>query len=215
MDKPRIPQATSKRLPLYYRFLRKYSDAGVQRISSSELSESMKIDAATIRRDFSHFGALGRKGYGYDVDSLLQFFRQTLDQDEATNVALIGVGSLGKAFMKYNFQKIHNTKIVVAFDPKAPYEGEEMNDIPIYPPDRLEEKIQELGIEMVILTVPQRVAQELTDRLAETGVKGILNFTPIRLSVPPTIRIQSIDLSGELQTLIYLIKNDVKDSQIK
>lgn len=214
MGKTRIPQATSKRLPLYYRFLRNYSDAGVQRISSSELSESMKIDAATIRRDFSHFGALGRKGYGYDVHSLLQFFRETLDQDEETNVALIGVGSLGKAFMKYNFQKIHNTKIVVAFDPKAPKDGEMMNDIPIYPPDRMEEKLQELGIEMVILTVPTRVAQETTDRLGKTGVKGILNFTPERLTVPETIRIQSIDLSSELQTLIYLIKNDVKDSQI-
>ncbi|WP_153723498.1 redox-sensing transcriptional repressor Rex [Sporosarcina cascadiensis] len=215
MGKHRIPQATTKRLPLYYRFLRNYADAGVQRISSSELSEAMKIDAATIRRDFSHFGALGRKGYGYDVDSLLQFFRETLDQDEGANVALIGVGSLGNAFLKYNFQKIHNTKIVVAFDPKAPYEGEERNHIPIFPPERLEEKIQELGIEMVILTVPKRVAQELTDRLAQTGVKGILNFTPERLAVPDTIRIQSIDLSGELQTLIYLIKNDVKDSQIK
>ncbi|PIC56121.1 MULTISPECIES: redox-sensing transcriptional repressor Rex [Sporosarcina] len=214
MSKPRIPQATSKRLPLYYRFLRNYADKGVQRISSGELSEAMKIDAATIRRDFSHFGALGRKGYGYDVDSLLQFFRETLDQDEETNVALIGVGSLGNAFLKYNFQKIHNTKIVVAFDPKAPYEGELKNDILIYPPDRIEEKINELGIEMVILTVPSRVAQELTDRLATTSVKGILNFTPERLAVPDTIRIQTIDLSVELQTLIYLIKTDVKDSQI-
>ena len=72
----RIPQATSKRLPLYYRFLQNFANAGKKRVSSSELSEAMKIDAATIRRDFSHFGALGRKGYGYDVNDLLHFFRQ-------------------------------------------------------------------------------------------------------------------------------------------
>ena len=67
----KIPQATSKRLPLYYRFLQNFANAGKKRVSSSELSEAMKIDAATIRRDFSHFGALGRKGYGYDVHYLV------------------------------------------------------------------------------------------------------------------------------------------------
>ncbi len=213
-EQVKIPQATSKRLPLYYRFLQNFSNSGKKRVSSSELSEAMKIDAATIRRDFSHFGALGRKGYGYDVDYLVSFFRKTLDQDEATDVALIGVGSLGSAFMKYNFHKNHNTRIVIAFDPKAPPEGKTVADIPVYHPDRIEEKLTELGIDLVILTVPSRAAQQLTDRLAMIGVKGILNFTTIRLTVPPSIRVHTIDLSVELQSLIYFIKNDVKDSQL-
>lgn len=210
----KIPQATSKRLPLYYRFLQNFANSGKKRVSSSELSEAMKIDAATIRRDFSHFGALGRKGYGYDVDYLVSFFRKTLDQDEATDVALIGVGSLGNAFMKYNFHKNHNTRIVIAFDPKAPVEGKIISDIPVYHPDMIEEKLTELGIDLVILTVPSRAAQQVTDRLAEIGVKGILNFTTIRLTVPPSIRVHTIDLSVELQSLIYFIKNDVKDSHL-
>lgn len=210
----KVPQATSKRLPLYYRFLQNFANAGKKRISSSELSEAMKIDAATIRRDFSHFGALGRKGYGYDVDHLLTFFRQTLDQDEETDVALIGVGSLGNAFLKYNFQKNHNTRIVVAFDPKAPNDGKSISEIPVYHPDMIEEKIKELGINLVILTLPSRAAQEVADRLVKIGVKGILNFTPVRLSVPDWMRVHTIDLSVELQTLIYFIKNDVKDSQL-
>lgn len=210
----KIPQATSKRLPLYYRFLQNFANAGKKRVSSSELSEAMKIDAATIRRDFSHFGALGRKGYGYDVQYLVDFFRQTLDQDEETDVALIGVGSLGNAFLKYNFQKNHNTRIVIAFDPKAPAEGKSISGIPVFHPDKIEEKIQELGIDLVILTVPSRVAQEITDRLVAIGLKGILNFTPVRLTVPEWLRVHTIDLSVELQTLIYFIKNDVKDSQM-
>ncbi|MFS0577044.1 redox-sensing transcriptional repressor Rex [Sporosarcina sp. 179-K 3D1 HS] len=210
----KIPQATSKRLPLYYRFLQNFANAGKKRVSSSELSEAMKIDAATIRRDFSHFGALGRKGYGYDVQYLVDFFRQTLDQDEETDVALIGVGSLGNAFLKYNFQKNHNTRIVVAFDPKAPLDGKSISGIPVYHPDKIEEKIKELGVEVVILTVPSRVAQEITDRLVAIGLKGILNFTPVRLAVPDWLRVLTIDLSVELQSLIYFIKNDVKDSQI-
>ncbi|MBO1912106.1 redox-sensing transcriptional repressor Rex, partial [Microvirga sp. 3-52] len=84
-EMPKIPQATSKRLPLYYRFLQNFANANKKRVSSSELSEAMKIDAATIRRDFSYFGALGRKGYGYDVDYLVGFFRTILDQDEETD----------------------------------------------------------------------------------------------------------------------------------
>ncbi|WP_019413614.1 redox-sensing transcriptional repressor Rex [Paenisporosarcina sp. TG20] len=207
-DQPRIPQATTKRLPLYYRYMQNLSNADKKRISSQELSEAMKIDSATIRRDFSHFGALGKKGYGYDVQHLLTFFRQTLDQDEKKNVALIGVGSLGTAFLKYNIQKNHNTRIVVAFDTSATEDGTIMTDIPVFEPSKLVEKIQEYGIELVILTVPSRVAQEVTDLLIKTAVKGILNFTPVRLSVPNSIRVHTIDLSVELQTLIYFIKQD-------
>lgn len=208
----KISQATSRRLPLYYRFLQNFASAGKKRVSSSELSEVMKIDAATIRRDFSHFGALGRKGYGYEVDYLVDFFRMTLDQDEETDVALIGVGSLGSAFIKYNFHKNHNTRIVTAFDPKASEEGKLVNGVKIYHPDMIKEKLTELGVDIVILTVPARVAQEVTDQLVEIGIKGILNFTPVRLSAPDSVRIHTIDLSVELQTLIYFIKNDVKDS---
>ena len=203
----KIPQATTKRLPLYYRFLQNFANEGKQRISSQELSEAMKIDSATIRRDFSYFGALGKKGYGYDVLDLLDFFRETLDQNEATNVALIGVGNLGNAFLKYNFQKNHNTKIVVAFDSKAPREGVKINDIPVYHPDCLEEMYKKYGAEMAILTVSSKSAQPMADRLAAMNAKGILNFTPLRLSVPESMKVMNIDLSVELQALIYLIRN--------
>ncbi|HWL25801.1 MAG TPA: redox-sensing transcriptional repressor Rex [Ureibacillus sp.] len=203
----KIPQATTKRLPLYYRFLQNLANEGKRRISSQELSEAMKIDSATIRRDFSYFGALGKKGYGYDVLYLLEFFRQTLDQDEGANVALIGVGNLGNAFLKYNFQKNHNTRIVVAFDTKAPLEGHEVNGIPVFHPDRLEEMYVKYNAEMAILTVSSRSAQEVTDRLANIDAKGILNFTPVRLNVPETMKVMNIDLSVELEALIYLIRN--------
>ncbi|TWT05872.1 redox-sensing transcriptional repressor Rex [Planomicrobium sp. CPCC 101079] len=202
----KIPLATTKRLPLYYRFLQNFANAGQKRISSQELSDAMKIDSATIRRDFSYLGALGKKGYGYDVQELLAFFRKTLDQDEETNVALIGVGGLGSAFLKYNFHRNHNTKIIVAFDSNSPHEGEKISGIDTFHPDEIEGKIEEYGIELVILTVPSRSAQEVTDRLAKTNIKGILNFTPVRISVPDHIRVQTIDLSVELQTLIYQIK---------
>lgn len=206
----KIPQATTKRLPLYYRFIQNFSNAGKERVSSKELSEAMKIDSATIRRDFSYFGALGRKGYGYDVPYLLQFFRDALDQDIETNVVLVGVGNLGSAFLKYNFQKNHNTKIVVAFDNHMPLEGEVISGIPVFHQDRLEEIIADYGVEVAVLTVPSRSAQEMADRLTALGIKGIMNFTPVRISVPEDVRVHTIDLSVELQTLIYFIKNEEK-----
>jgi redox-sensing transcriptional repressor len=206
----KIPQATTKRLSLYYRFLQHFDNAGKERVSSKELSEAMKIDSATIRRDFSYFGALGRKGYGYDVPYLLRFFRETLDQDVETNVALVGVGNLGSAFLKYNFQKNHNTKIVVAFDTHAPMDGEIISGIPVYHPDRLEELLPNYDVEIAVLTVPSRSAQEMADRVVAQGVKGIMNFTPVRISVQEDVRVHTIDLSVELQTLIYFIKNDGK-----
>ncbi|HZG72084.1 MAG TPA: redox-sensing transcriptional repressor Rex, partial [Chondromyces sp.] len=190
----KIPQATAKRLPLYYRFIQNLHSSGKQRVSSAELSEAVKVDSATIRRDFSYFGALGKKGYGYNVSYLLSFFRKTLDQDEVTNVALIGVGNLGTAFLNYNFMKNNNTKILMAFDVEESKIGQSIGDVPIYNLDDLEEKLREENVPVAILTVPATVAQSITDRLIKANIRGILNFTPARLSVPASIRVHHIDL---------------------
>ncbi|MBS4210441.1 redox-sensing transcriptional repressor Rex [Bacillus sp. FJAT-50079] len=213
----KIPQATAKRLPLYYRFIKNLHASGKQRVSSAELSEAVKVDSATIRRDFSYFGALGKKGYGYNVNYLLSFFSKTLDQDELTKVALIGVGNLGTAFLNYNFLKNNNTKIAMAFEVDPDKVGQHMSDVPIYHMDELEERLLAEEVTAVILTVPAGVAQQITDRLEKTDVKGILNFTPARLTVPPSVRVHHIDLAVELQSLIYFLKNydspDTENSQ--
>jgi redox-sensing transcriptional repressor len=203
----KIPQATAKRLPLYYRFLKNLHSSGKQRVSSAELSEAVKVDSATIRRDFSYFGALGKKGYGYNVNYLLTFFRKTLDQDELTKVALIGVGNLGTAFLNYNFLKNNNTKIEMAFDVDESKVGKPIGDITVYHMDDLEKVLMESEVQVAILTVPAPVAQNITDKLVNANVKGILNFTPARLNVPSSIRVHHIDLAVELQSLIYFLKH--------
>jgi redox-sensing transcriptional repressor len=203
----KIPQATAKRLPLYYRFLSNLHSSGKQRVSSAELSEAVKVDSATIRRDFSYFGALGKKGYGYNVNYLLSFFRKTLDQDELTKVALIGVGNLGTALLNYNFSKSNNTKIEVAFDVDKGKVGTQVGDVKIHHMDDLEKVVREENIQVAILTIPSGVAQTIADRLISAEIKGILNFTPARLTVPPAIRIHHIDLAVELQSLIYFLKH--------
>lgn len=201
----KIPQATAKRLPLYYRFILNLHNQGKTRVSSKELSDAVKVDSATIRRDFSYFGALGKKGYGYNVEYLLQFFKDTLEQDSITEVALIGVGNLGTALLNYNFSQSNNTKIVMAFDRSKKTAKTENGNIPIYPIEQLEEKLN--GVEVAILTVPAAAAQDIANRLIDCGIKGIVNFTPARLTIPDDVRIHHIDLSVELQSFIYFLKN--------
>ena len=199
----KIPRVTAKRLPLYYRYFEKLHLIGKQRISSTQLSKELQIDSATIRRDFSYLGALGKKGYGYNVSYLLNFLRDFLKHDEFTNVVIIGAGNLGTALLHYNFYRSRNTKIIAAFDTDL---NKINNEI-----DRLGEVIKLFRVEVAILTVPVKVAQEMTDNAVEAGVKGILNFTPAILNVPAEVRVHNIDLTIELQTLVYFLKSDNKD----
>lgn len=204
-----IPRATARRLPIYHRYLRYLHNAGKARISSTELSEAVKVDSATIRRDFSYFGALGKRGYGYDVEYLLDFFSKTLNQDRLTNVALIGVGNLGHALLNYNFHLSNNVRISCAFDVNEEIVGKIVSGVPVYDMSEMIEQLRIQQIDVAILTVPQNVAQKATNDLTEAGVKGIMNFTPIRLSVPEDVRIQNVDLTNELQTLIYFLDNNI------
>ena len=203
-----IPKATARRLPLYYRYLRMLHDTGKNKVSSTELSEAVQVDSATIRRDFSYFGELGKRGYGYDVENLMNFFAKTLNEDELTNVALIGVGNLGSALLKYKFHQSNSIRVSCAFDVNEDIVGRIIDGIPVYPMEDMMEQIRVQQIEVAILTIPARKAQEVVNKLAEAGVKGILNFTAARLVAPPEVLIQNVDLTNELQTLIYFLHHD-------
>ncbi|EPM6892301.1 redox-sensing transcriptional repressor Rex [Enterococcus faecalis] len=203
-----IPKATARRLPLYYRYLRMLHDTGKNKVSSTELSEAVQVDSATIRRDFSYFGELGKRGYGYDVENLMNFFAKTLNEDELTNVALIGVGNLGSALLKYKFHQSNSIRVSCAFDVNEDIVGRIVDGIPVYPMEDMMEQIRVQQIEVAILTIPAHKAQEVVNKLAEAGVKGILNFTAARLVAPPEVLIQNVDLTNELQTLIYFLHHD-------
>ena len=200
-----IPKATAKRLPIYYRYLNILLDSGVTRISSNELAKAVKFDAATIRRDFSYFGALGKRGYGYDVKELMEFFGDILNQDSLASVALVGVGNLGHALLNFNFHQSSNARISAAFDVNPDIVNTIQSGVPVYDMDELEVQIREQRIEVAIMTVPAPVAQEIATRLADANIQGILNFTPLRLDVPKNVRVQNVDLTNELQTLLYFI----------
>jgi redox-sensing transcriptional repressor len=203
----KIPKATAKRLPLYYRYLQFLADAGTARVSSNELAEGLKIDSATIRRDFSYFGTLGKRGYGYDVTALLAFFKKILRQDHLTTVALVGMGAMGMALLSNNFRQSDNMRIGAAFDDSGKRAGTIVDGVPVYPLVDLEKQVRDQQIHIAILAAGDDEAQALCDRLVNAGVQGIMNFTAVRLNTPTNLRVQNVDLAGELQTLIYFVDN--------
>lgn len=208
MENIKIPKATARRLPLYYRYLILLNEEGKDKVSSSELSEAVQVDSASIRRDFSYFGALGKRGYGYDVKNLLNFFKKILNQDTLTNVALVGVGNLGHALLNYNFKRSNNIRISCAFDINPEITGKILSGVPVYSMADMKQQISDQQITTAILTVPQENAQKTANKMIEAGIKGIMNFTPIRLYAPADVRIQNIDLATELQTLIYFLESE-------
>ena len=203
----KLPKATAKRLPQYYRLFKLLVDDKVMRTNSAIISEKIGVDAATIRRDFSLFGELGRRGYGYETQALRDFFAELLGQDQETHIALIGVGNLGRALIHYSFQDRNKMRITQAYDVSGnPLVGTKtQSGIPIYNISDLEKNISNSDIKTAIVSVKKENAQEVADLLVASGIKGILNFAPIRLQVPEDVVVQSIDLTKELQTLLFFM----------
>lgn len=208
-----LPKATIKRLPQYYRLFKQFVEEKHNRTNSREISEIMGIDPATVRRDFSLFGELGRRGYGYDTLSMRDFFANLLGNEQDTNIALVGVGNLGHALLNYPFQNRNKLHIVQAYEVSGnPLVGSVSdNGIPIYDISDLKQNITKAKIHTAILSVDTEHAQDVTDILVAAGIKGILNFTPIFLQVPYDVCVQSIDLTKELQTLIFYMNNPQKN----
>ncbi|EOT32108.1 redox-sensing transcriptional repressor Rex [Enterococcus durans] len=204
-------KATAKRLPLYLRYLNMLNDSGVGRIKSNEFSKITQVPSATIRRDFSYLGELGRSGYGYDVLYLIEVFDRILNTDEEKRIALVGYGNLGKALKHNNFRRNENLNIVCVFDNDPEIVGQVIDGEMIYPIDRFAEIAKEKNVTVVISTVPSKYSQSAIDQIVQGGVSAILNFAPDRVKVPEHVNIQYIDLTTELQTLIYF---DEKYSEV-
>ncbi|QHL67489.1 redox-sensing transcriptional repressor Rex [Staphylococcus aureus] len=206
-DQVKIPRATLKRLPLYYRFVSSLKSKGIDRVNSKAISDALQIDSATIRRDFSYFGELGKKGYGYNIDSLLDFFKSELSESDMIKIAIVGVGNLGKALLTYNFSIHDDMTITEAFDVKEDVIGQKIGNVIVKDNDELVTTLKKEEIDVVILTTPERVAQKVAVELVQAGVKGILNFTPGRINTPSDVQVHQIDLGIELQSLLFFMKN--------
>lgn len=205
-----IPNATAKRLSLYYRIFKRFNAEKIERANSKQIAEAIGIDSATVRRDFSYFGELGRRGFGYDVKKLMDFFAEILNDKAVTNVLIVGVGNIGRALLHYRFHDRNKMKITMAFDTdENPIVGGKIgDDVPIYGISEIKKRLMGTDIETAILTVPSVKSQEIADLLVDAGIRGILSFSPINLDVPDHVVVQYVDLTSELQTLLYFMNQN-------
>ncbi len=205
MQEKEISQAVIGRLPRYFRYLGELKDEGVERISSQELSELMKVTASQIRQDFNNFGGFGQQGYGYNVEYLYNEVGKILGLDHQYNFIIIGAGNLGKALGNYlNFER-RGFLFKGMFDQKEELVGQLVRGVPVMSMDRLSDFIRENEIDIAVLTIPKTSAVGLVDLLVESGIKAIWNFAHVDLNVPEGIQVENVHLSDSLMKLSYNI----------
>ena len=195
-----VPKATMQRYPIYLKALRKLHSQNVNRVLSSELSELVNIAATTIRRDLSFIGCLGKQGYGYDVEKLIQVFNEKLGTGFDEKIILSGVGNLGHALLNYNRWNYVVGEIVMAFEIDEKLIGT-VKGIPVYHIDQLEEKIPK-NCRIAILTASTDI-QNVVDRLYRCGVLGLIDFTHQHISVPKGMILKEIDIVANIQELVF------------
>ena len=205
MEQRKISRAVISRLPRYYRYLGDLLEAGVERISSNDLSKKMQVTASQIRQDLNNFGGFGQQGYGYNVKYLYTEIGKILGLDKDHNFIIIGAGNLGQALANYASFERNGFILKSLFDVNPRLEGETIRGIPVRMLDELEGYLQENDIEIAALTLPKSKAEEVADVLVANGIKAIWNFAHTDLTLPKDVIVESVHLADSLMKLSYNI----------
>lgn len=205
MEAKFVPNIVVGRLPLYLRTLQLMSLEGRRVTSSQELGERLGISAAQIRKDLSQFGEFGKQGTGYSIDYLTDQLRQILHVNRVWDVAVVGIGDVGHALARYQGFSNRGFRIVLLFDNDPQKIGTNVGEFFINNISNLVKMIQESGVQIAMLSVPVEHAQQVTNLLIEAGVKSILNYAPINISVPASVHVQYIDPVLHLQRMTYFL----------
>ncbi len=205
-DKP-APKAVVSRISLYLRQLESAQRQGLSTLSSSQLGGALGISDAKVRKDLAFFGQFGYPGIGYRIDELIAALRRILGIDRVWPTAMIGLGNLGRALIKYRGFRSRGFHIVALFDNDPRKVGQLIAGRTVKPLSSLSESTRELALSLAILCVPAESAQQVADQVVGCGITGILNFAPVPLSVPPTVSVMAVDLSVQLEHLAYKVQN--------
>ncbi len=210
-----ISQAVIRRMPRYYRYLGELLDDGVERISSNDLSNRMKVTASQIRQDLNNFGGFGQQGYGYNVQYLFDEIGKILGLNQQHNIIIIGAGNLGQALANYvKFEKL-GFKIVALFDVNPELKGKAVRDIPILMLNELDDYCANNHVDIAALTMPKSKADTIAQKLVDLGVKAIWNFAHVDLDIENNedVVVESVHLSDSLMQLSYNIVKNKKNSK--
>jgi redox-sensing transcriptional repressor len=205
-SEPRMSRASVARFSLYLRSLEEFSRQGLEKISSGRLGASLAIRDAQVRKDLAYLGSLGHPGVGYPVAELIAAIRHVLGIDRPWRIALAGVGNLARALLRYRGFREQGFRVVALFDADATKIGQVVEGLEVFSPDRMPAIIAETRAELGALAVPSEAAQRVADQLAAAGVRGILNFAPVVLRLPPHVCLVSVDLTVQFEQLAFLVQ---------
>jgi redox-sensing transcriptional repressor len=204
--RPEIPRKTIYRLSVYLRCLARLKDNHIQTVSSEALAKVAGVKPTQLRKDLACFGQFGTRGLGYDVSELSRMISDELGTTSLQPVILVGVGNLGLALLSYRGFEKEGFELVAAFDAEPKRRRDKKISQSIFGMDELAGFVRNVGVKMAILTVPAAAAQEVANHLIQTGITGILNFSPIVLSVPEEVMVNNVNLAIELENLSYFIQ---------
>ena len=194
----KYPVPTIRRLPLYLRVIKALDYEGREFVSATDIANELGFDSIKVRKDLAYTEVTGRPRIGYRVVELLHGIRAIIGWDRNSEAVLVGAGCLGSALLGFQGFAKRGLNFVAAFDTDREKYGTAVHDCPVQPMEELEKFITEHKIEIAVLTVPSFAAQEVADRLVKAGIKGIWNFSPVRLKVPPTVVVQTENLMAGL-----------------
>jgi redox-sensing transcriptional repressor len=198
-----IPDPAVRRLSLYLRQLEAFKRDGRSTISSKQLGESLRLTDAQVRKDFAYFGQFGHPGIGYRVDDLIGRLKHILGTDKTWNVCIIGAGNLGRALMAYRGFDAKGFKLSAVFDSDPSKLGKKLGSFVIQPLAELSDTLKAKDIRLAMLAVPADHAQTVADQLIAAGIRGILNFAPVSLTVPQNFALTAVDLAQSLEQLSF------------
>lgn len=202
-ERVRIPKPTARRLSLYLRELNDSIQSGRDRISSKLLGDALGLTDAQVRKDLACFGQFGQPGVGYRASDLCNRIRHIMGRDHGWNLALVGAGNIGRAILAYRRFSEDGFQFAAVFDHSLQVVGQTINGFRVLPIESLRQEVRTRQIEIGVIATPGEAAQEVADHLVAAGVSGILNFAPRRLTVPPEICVQTVDLTVALEQLAF------------
>ena len=197
----KVPEPTLRILPWYLSNIKLMKEKGEQYVSSTQISKEINIDASQIAKDLSYVNISGRTRVGYNIDALIEVLESFLGFTNMHKAFLFGVGSLGAALLRDSGLHHFGLEIVAAFDVNPELVGKDLNGIPIFHSDDFEAKMKEYDVNIGVLTVPINIAQEITDKMVDGGIKAVWNFTPFRIRVPENIVVQNTSLYAHLAVM--------------
>ncbi len=203
---PPLSRASAGRLSLYLRCLEGLEREGAQKVSSGQLGDALGVSDAQVRKDLACLGNLGQPGIGYSTADLVTAIRKALGLDRDWSAVLVGVGNLARALLKYRGFQQQGFRIVALCDNDPAKVGQPIENLPVTSLDKIAEKIRSANIELGILTVPAEAAQSVADQLVAAGIRGILNFAPTVLKLPPGVSLVTVDLAIQLEQLAFLVQ---------